>query len=428
MTSLVPRVAVTYMPPQPSPTLPAFSDWKDVSRWLASLEDGQAAADPALTAKAQELVAHAGSEFERIRAIGAYVQKVTYISIQIGLGRGGGYRPRPASLVFARNHGDCKDKANLMRAMLAVVGIQSYLVSAFAGDRDYVREAWPSPQQFNHCILAVVLSDKPPAGIVVVDSPGHGRLLFVDPTAEYTPIGTLPRIEEGSLVLVDAPDGGALLRLPDAGGNAHRVEIVVDGVVHPDGAFVATVRESLRGESASAARGAAASLPPASYQKWLEEWASREIPAARVSDASHRDEGDVFELSMRIAAAGYAQLMQDRLLVFKPPFSLTRRLPALAGRTRTEPVLLEAGQLSDTLRVDVPPGFALDELPQPASIDSPFGRYTLSARQDGGRVIVERSLTLARATVPVADYAALRAFVDQVRAADTSPVVFIRRQ
>jgi hypothetical protein len=84
--------------------------------------------------------------------------------------------------------------------------------------------------------------------------------------------------------------------------------------------------------------------------------------------------------------------------------------------------------LSDTLRVDVPPGFALDELPQPASIDSPFGRYTLSARQDGGRVIVERSLTLARATVPVADYAALRAFVDQVRAADTSPVVFIRRQ
>jgi hypothetical protein len=43
-------------------------------------------------------------------------------------------------------------------------------------------------------------------------------------------------------------------------------------------------------------------------------------------------------------------------------------------------------------------------------------------------VIVERSLTLARATVPVADYAALRAFVDQVRAADTSPVVFIRRQ
>ena len=163
------------------------------------------------------------------------------------------------------------------------------------------------------------------------------------------------------------------------------------------------------------------------YQKWLEQWVSRELPAARVSEATHRDADDVFELSMRVAAAGYAQLMQERLLVFKPPFSLTRGLPALVGATRTEPVLLEAGQASDTLRVEVPAGFAVDELPQPASIDSPFGRYTLAARQDGGRVVVERSLTFARATVPVADYAALRAFVDKVRAADTSPVVFVRK-
>jgi hypothetical protein len=427
LTSLVPRVAVTYIPPQPSPSLPGFSDWKEVSRWLALISDGQAAADPALTAKAQELTAHAGSEFEKVRAIGAYVQHVTYISIQIGLGRGGGYRPRPATQVFSRNLGDCKDKSNLMRAMLAVVGIRSYLVSAFSGDRDYVREAWPSPQQFNHCILAVVLSEKPPAGTAVVDSPGLGPLLFVDPTAEYTPVGTLPAVEEGSLVLVAAQDGGALLRLPDAAAGAHRVELVVDGVIHPDGAFVATVRETSRGASASAERGATANLPPADYQQRLERWASREIPAARVSEATHSDANDVFELSMRVAAAGYAQLMQERLLVFKPPFSLTRRLPALAGRTRTEPVLLESIQSSGTLRVDVPTGFALDELPQAATIESPFGRYTLAARQDGGRVIVERTLALARATVPVADYAALRAFVDKVRAADTSPVVFCRR-
>jgi hypothetical protein len=329
--------------------------------------------------------------------------------------------------VLSRNHGDCKDKANLMRALLAAVGIRSYLVSAFSGDRDYVREAWPSPQQFNHCILAVVLTEKPPAGAAVVDSPGHGRLLFADPTAEFTPIGTMPRVEEGSLVLVAAGDGGALVRLPDATADEHRVERVVDGAVTPDGAFAASIRETSRGQAATSERGATANLPPADYQKWLEEWVSREIPAARVSEAAHRDADDVFELSLRVAAAGYAQVMQDRLLVFKPPFSLTRRLPALSGRTRTEPVVLEASQVSDTLRVDVPSGFALDELPQPASIDSPFGRYRLAARQDGGRVVVERSLTLARATVPVSDYAALRAFVDKVRAADTSPVVFVRR-
>jgi hypothetical protein len=183
----------------------------------------------------------------------------------------------------------------------------------------------------------------------------------------------------------------------------------------------------MHGQAASAERGATAELAAPEYQQRLEQWVSRHIPAARVSEVAHRDADDHFELSVRVTAAGYAQLMQDRLLVFKPPFSLTGGLPSLSGRTRTAPVMLEANQVSDTLWLDAPTGFALDELPQPASIDSTFGRYTLSARQDGGRVVVARSLTLVRSTVPVADYAALRAFVDKVRAADTSPVVFIRR-
>jgi hypothetical protein len=426
-SGLVPRVAVSYFPTQPAASLPSFTDWKEVSRWLASISEGQAAADPALTAKAQELIAHAGSELERIRAIGAYVQHVTYISIQIGIGRGGGYRPRPAIQVFARNHGDCKDKANLMRAMLAVVGIRSYLVSAFSGDRDYVREAWPSPQQFNHCILAVALGEKPPAGIAVLDSPGHGRLLFVDPTADHTEIGTLPRVEEGSLVLVIAPDGGELMRLPDAAAGTHRVERVVEGVVNPNGAFAATVKETRRGQAASSERGAAADLAVPEYQQRLEEIVAQEIPAARVSEVTHKEAGDAFELSMRVTAAGYAQLMQGRLLVLKPPFAVTRGLPALSGPTRTQPVQIEAGQWSDRLQAEPPAGFELDELPEAVSLETPFGRYTLSARQDGGRVVVERQLSLTRATVPVADYAALRAFVDKARAADTSPVVFRRR-
>ena len=47
-----------------------------------------------------------------------------------------------------------------MRAMLKAVKIDSYLVSIFPGDPDYVREEWPSPQQFNHCIIAVKVSDE----------------------------------------------------------------------------------------------------------------------------------------------------------------------------------------------------------------------------------------------------------------------------
>ncbi len=425
-TSLVPRVVVSYFPSPPLPGLPAFSTWEDVSHWLASISDGQSTPDAALATRARELTANAADEFEKIRAIGAYVQRVTYISIQTGLGRGGGYRPHPAVEVFARNHGDCKDKANLMRAMLAAVDVRSFLVTVFAGDRDYVREAWPSPQQFNHCILAVVLTGMAPAGHAVIQAAGLGRLLIVDPTAEYTPIGTLPIAEEDSLALVETPKGGPLVRLPAAAG-AHRVDRVVEATLRADGAFSASVRETSHGQPASVQRGAAAVLTGLQYQQTLERAIAQEIPAAQVSEVLQRDKDDVFELSMTVAAAGYAQLMQDRLLVFRPPFGLSRVLPAVRTAARTQPVVLQGGESSDSLRLEIPAGFVLDELPQAASIESPFGRYTLSARQDGAQVIVERSLALTRVTVPVGDYAALRAFVEQVRGADTSPVVFVRR-
>jgi hypothetical protein len=426
-TSLVARLAVSYFPGPGAPALASFADWTAVSRWLAALAEPQAAADPALTAKARELTAGATSELERIRAIGAYVQRVQYISIQIGVGRGGGYRPRPAAQVFARNLGDCKDKANLMRAMLAAVGIRSFLVSAFLGDREYVRERWPSPQQFNHCILAVALAGTPPDGLAVVDSPAHGRLLIVDPTAEYTPIGTLPGDEEGSLALVVAPDGGPLLRLPDSPPGSHRVERVVDAVLQPDGAIAAKVRENRRGDPAGEERGATAGLAPADYQRRLERAVAREVRAARVSDVAHRDSDGAFETSMRVAAGGYAQLIQSRLLVMKPPFATTDGLPSLSGASRRYPVVLDAVTSAGTLRVEAPAGFDVDELPQAGTIDSAFGRYSLSARQDGATVVVERQLSLRRATLPPADYPALRAFLDKVRAADTSPVVFRRR-
>src|SRR5213075_1499208 len=150
---------------------------KEVSRWLTELSDPQAAANEAMSAKAQSLAGGAGTEYEKIRAIAQFAQSVNYVSIQTGLGRGGGYRPHSAAEVFAKSYGDCKDKANLMRAMLKAVGIDAVPISIYSGDRDYVRADWPSPQQFNHCIIEVRVSDETHAATIIRD-PKLGRLLI----------------------------------------------------------------------------------------------------------------------------------------------------------------------------------------------------------------------------------------------------------
>src|SRR5262249_5714065 len=102
--------------------------------------------------------------------------------------------------------------ANLMRALLKAVGIESFLMAAFAGDSNFVREEWPSPEQFNHCILAIRLADS--SGPARIDHPRLGALLVFDATDPYTPLGSLPATLHASGGLLVADDAAPLVTLP----------------------------------------------------------------------------------------------------------------------------------------------------------------------------------------------------------------------
>ena len=235
MSALVPRLAVSYFPPQGAP-LRTFESWADVARFMSELEDAQADLNDAVAAKARELTANAKTELEKIQAIGRYVQNVHYISIQTNVAGGGGYRPHAATEVFAKAYGDCKDKANLMRSMLRAVKIDSCLVSIYSGEPAYVRAEWPSPQQFNHCIIAVRVSDETQAA-TVVKHPQLGRLLIFDATDPYTPVGDLPEHEQDSLALIDAKESTELLRMPVTPPDANRLERTTDVTLQQDGSI-----------------------------------------------------------------------------------------------------------------------------------------------------------------------------------------------
>src|SRR5215813_5146020 len=237
LTDLAPRLAVNLYPAAGKATpMRSFGSWKDVSRFKSELNETQAASNDAMAAKARELTAGAKTEFERIQAIGRYAQGVNYVSLQLGLGRGGGYRPHAAVEVFSKNYGDWKDKANLMRAMLKTIGSESCLVRIYSGDPTFVRQEWPSPQQFNHCIIAVKVSDETQAP-TIVKHPSLGRLLIFDPTDDDTPVGDLPDHEQGSYALIVAGDAGELLKMPVTPPEANRLERAVEAELSADGAL-----------------------------------------------------------------------------------------------------------------------------------------------------------------------------------------------
>lgn len=429
-TNVVPRLAVSYFPPDGTqlPNVKTFADWTAVSRWVTELADPQADANDALATKAMQLAQGGRTELEKIQAIARYVQGVQYISIDLNVGRGGGIRPRPATQVFAKNYGDCKDKANLMRAMLKVIGIESYLVAIYANDPNYVREEWATPYQFNHCIIAVKVSEATRVPTVVTH-PKLGRLLIFDATDEFTPVGDLPEQEQGSLALVIAGEQGQLLRMPVTPPEANRLERTADVTLAADGSITASLKEFSVGQAAVQERGAFRRLARPEYAKMIEGWITRGATGAklsRVEPADGQADGR-FALDVEFTATAYGQLMQDRLLVFKPAIVSRREGLALTEPTRRHPVVLDPHSYTETVRVKLPAGFEVDELPDAVRLDAPFGTYSASYEVKEGQLHFRRSLVQRAATLPPDQYQQVRGFFERIRAAEQSPVVLARK-
>ena len=430
INNLVPRLAVNYFLSDSgiSASSKGFENWTQVSRWATDLHDPQVTPDQNIAAKARELTANSKTDLDRIRAIGHFVQNLQYISIDIGVGRGNGYRPHAASQVLAKAYGDCKDKANLMRSMLKSLNITAYPVAIYSGDPDHVREEWASPYQFNHCIIAIKVGDETTAPTIITDAK-LGRLLIFDATDSNTPVGDLPEDEQGSFALVIAGEAGQLMRMPTLPPDASSFDRQADVVLAPEGSITATVREKANGQAAADFRRQFRGLSSAQYLKMIEGWVATGATGAKVSrvDPKDNNEGGRFDLDVDFAAGNYAQLMQNRLLVFKPAILSRRDSLLLTEATRKHPVVLDARKFTETIRIKLPEGFEVDELPDPVKLDASFGSYNTTYAVKDGQLIFTRNLTQLAATIPVAQYQVVRSFFEKIRAAEQAPVVLVRK-
>lgn len=428
--NLAPRIAVNYFPVAGAQVVgtKTFDNWADVSRWATELNDPQTALDDTIAAKARDLTANAKTELERIQSVARFVQGLQYISIDIGVGRGNGYRPRPAAQVLAKAYGDCKDKANLMRTMLKALRITAYPVAIYSGDPTFVREEWASPSQFNHAIIAVKVSDETQAPTVITH-PKLGRLLIFDATDTSTMVGDLPEHEQGSLALVIAGDDGLLIRMPTTPPESNQLDRQIEATLATDGSITGSIHERSMGQSAVDERRAFKYFSRPDYLKMIELWVTRGVSGAHVSKVEPVDgkADGRFALDVEFSATSYAQLMQNRLLVFKPAIVSRRDSLVLTQAARKHPIVLESNAFTETVRVHLPEGFDVDELPDALKLDTAFGNYNASYDVKDGQLVFTRKLVLRAATIPAEQYAAVRSFFERIRAVEQSPVVLARK-
>ena len=428
MRGLAPRLAVDFRPPANAGfgSAACFRSWNDVSQWHQRLTAGQDEVTPEIAEKVRELTANAPTEYAKIQAIGRYVQGIKYVAIEMDLARGGGYKPHAADAVLRKQYGDCKDKANLMRAMLKAAGMDSYLVAIYSGDRTYAHEEWPSPQQFNHVIIAVRVSEGTETPSVMGTL--VGRLLFFDPTNQVTRMGDIPWYEQGSWALVCAGAQGALVKMPMLKPETSLVDISVDAKLSAAGDLSASMSSRRCGQAADMPRAQHLYGTPDDFRREVERTLARTVKAASISSMDVKDapDEDAFRLKLDFASQRYGQLMQERLLVFSPSI-LEPPGPNFAHNLkRTAPIVLKAGVYRKHTRVKLPAGFSMDDMPEAATMETDFGKFAVSFRQEGDELVFEEELITQGVTLPADKYGEVKKFFDRFDGADQQRAVLVK--
>ena len=428
--TFAPWVAIDFVPPtasQSGTSRVAFGSWAEISAYFSPRYEAAAVSDAAMKAKADELVRGKADLFARLQALGGYAQDVNYIFIQLDAAHAGGMIPRLAPRVFRTNYGDCKDKATMLRALLATQGITSFPLIVQSGSTTHLREDWPSPLQFNHAILAIQVDasvDSP----AVFTHPELGRLLVFDPTNEFAPIGSLADTLLADKGLLLAGARGGLIALPAERPESNRLERHVRATLNDLGGIEGTIKEEFFGQASAGPRAERRRNGETEYRRRIERWLAGTLPAAQTTRVETADfwAENRFTMAADFASAQYGKLMRDELLVFKPILVARRGAVALRKGARTQPVLLRPSRYTERTEITLPPGCTVEESILPVTLTTAFGSYQAACTAEGGKLTFERSLDLRAAELSVSDFEAVRGFFEKILQTEQTPVVLRR--
>jgi len=404
-------------------THPLGTDWAAVAKWAAGLFHTSSATSPEMASKVQELCAGKTDFDSRVRALTEFVQReFRYYAVEIGIG---GFQPHPASEVFHQRYGDCKDKANTLAALLSLAGVKSEMV-LIDTHRGVVRKDLPSTY-FNHAILAVELpadvpDDRYPA---TVTTKAGKRYVIFDPTDEWMPFGHVRAQLQESYALLVTDSGGELIKVPMLKPDSNQLVRSATLQLGADGVLTGEFQEKLTGDFAERLRMEAESANQQQRTQRYEQMVNNSLKNASLQGLSFdglQALNQPVDIHYNITADRYAQVMGSMLIV--RPRVLGVKTIRLERKPRKYPLLLSgAAYETDSFDLRIPPGYAVDDKPDPVSLDTPFASYKSHIEVNENKLHYSREYVLKSLEIPADKIEDLRAFENKVSADENAAVV-----
>lgn len=375
--------------------------WKSIAAWYHASLAPLCLPDSDVRAKALELTKNARGEEEKLRALHGYVarglrEEKSAFSIALQV-------PQPGSKIIRAGYGKTADKAALLVALARATGIEARL-AAFNKRREGVTPFLPSPR-FRHLMVVAKIQEAD---------------VWLD--AANADFDNLPAENQGVPALLLEEDTISLLTTPVLAAENNIATTTCKAQLDEDGQLRGEVETSFSGEWNTTLRAGWQALPSVRRAEYVSDVTRLFMPALRSSkEIVHNFALPDQPLKMQFTFNGarYAAL-EESTLTFQLPWQELAGLDkaVLNNETpRTQECEMAAlrGLGLDTLKLQLPVGFAPQELPGEIKDTSPFGHYRFSYKTEGETdkgvtLIVTREVLLTPLRVARDDVPAYVAF------------------
>lgn len=382
--------------------------WEAFGKWIAEMCHGRNHLPQETISEIKQMTKNLKTNEDKIKEIYQYLQSTTrYVSVQLGVG---GFRPIPAKDVAQSGYGDCKALVNYTKAMLEVIGIESYYTLVNAGDNaGALIEDMPG-NQFNHIILCV---------------PVENDTIWLECTSQTNPFNYLGSFTDNRKVLIIKDYAGKIVKTPsyektsNSSGNSI-LNIAYNGSVKATFSYLFSGLDFEQTEY----------LLHSGYEdqkEWMyENFTEKDVDIESIDIKPIAGKIPQSDFLMKATIKNYAT-KQGKRLIFSPLFSKWSFPVPYYNEKRNKPVIVE-NQVNDTdtITFKLPKEYAPEILPESTELKSEFGSYNYTLKYDESKhqLISVRKLYIPKGEYKAVKYLKFRKFLLDIANNDKQFVVF----
>jgi hypothetical protein len=317
--------------------------------------------------------------------------------------------------VYYNRYGECKALSNFMVALLREAGISSSPVLVKAGSVDPDIDSGFVSSQFNH--------------VIVLAMAGHDSV-WLECTSQTIPPGYLGSFTDDRDALLINKNGGIIVHTPLYGLNENQLSRNLTGSIDSMGNLNAVLISHYTGLEQDALEGMINSFTK--KELWEHRQQTLGLTNCTITDFTvQQSKGKIpaIDETIRLKSENFANVSGSRIFIEPGPFlKNAAQIPEANQSRRNDFELSRSFQETDSLLLQIPPGYISEKQMVSRHFSSSFGKYEFHTDLKGDSLLITCHYQQLKGQYPVAGFAKLVQFFNLIHRESTSEMVMVKKQ